>query len=233
MWVLIGIAFISGILSFLSPCSIGMIPAYIGFYIINSEDASWKNIYLGLFRGIALALGFSTIFIIFAIIIIIFGNIIIGIVPIITITIGVIIILLGISTFINKGFSFNVLDKLQTNLGKKVKVGKNIFSIYLFGLLYGLASLGCSFPLFISVILSTFIEKNYYESSLVGISYILGIFLVAIILSLLLVISSTFIEDKLFKYRLFINKIAGIVMLLAGIYIIYYQLSPYFSLKIL
>ncbi len=231
--ILISLAFSAGILSFLSPCSVGMIPAYIGFYIKSNEDKSWKKIYLGLFRGIALALGFSTIFIIFAIIIFVFGNIIINVIPVITVFIGIIIICLGISTLINRGLSLNIFHQFQSDVDKKVKKNNNILSIYLFGLLYGLVSLGCSFPLFISVVLSTFIEKNYFNTIVVGLSYLAGVFLISLLLSFLLAVSNTFIEDKLFRYRKFVNKIAGVIMILAGLYIIYYQLSSYFSLKIL
>ncbi len=232
-YILIYLAFSAGILSFLSPCSVGMIPAYIGYYIKSNEDKSWKKIYLGLFRGIALALGFSTIFIIFSIIIFVFGNIIINVIPMITIFIGIIIIFLGVSTFVNRGLSLNIFHRFQSDIDKKIKKNNNMLSIYLFGLLYGLVSLGCSFPLFISVVFSTLIDKNYFSTLVVGLSYLSGVFLISLLLSFLLAISNTFIGDKLLKYRKFVNRIAGVIMILAGLYIIYYQLNSYFSLKIL
>ena len=168
MYVLISIAFSAGILSFLSPCSVGMIPAYVGFYISNNEDKSFKKVYLGFLRGFILALGFSTIFILFAIFIIIFGDIIINIVPWIVILIGIIIVILGIRSLLNKGISLNIFHKIESNLENKAKNKNGILKIYLFGILYGLASLGCSFPLFISTVLSTFIDKNYLNTIFVG-----------------------------------------------------------------
>jgi cytochrome c biogenesis protein CcdA len=234
MYILISIAFTAGILSFLSPCSVGMIPAYVGFYISNNEDRSFKKIYLGVLKGFVLALGFSTIFILFAIFIIAFGDIVINIVPWIVIIIGVIIIVMGVLSLLNKGVNLNIFHKIESSLENKAKNRNGILKVYLFGILYGLASLGCSFPLFISTVLSTFIDKNYLNTVFVAGAYLFGIFIVSIILSSILSVSNTFIQDRFFKYRQYINKIAGIIMIIAGIYIIYYQASAYFSfIKIL
>ncbi|MBG7609994.1 MAG: cytochrome c biogenesis protein CcdA [Anaerolineae bacterium] len=63
----IGLAFIAGIASFLSPCVFSLVPAYIGYLsgrsIANSEKNGSSNRWLTFSHGLAFVLGFSVVFI--------------------------------------------------------------------------------------------------------------------------------------------------------------------------
>jgi cytochrome c-type biogenesis protein len=62
----IGIAFIAGLASFLSPCVFSLVPAYIGYLggrSVASAQAGGHNRWLSLSHGIAFVFGFSFVFI--------------------------------------------------------------------------------------------------------------------------------------------------------------------------
>jgi cytochrome c-type biogenesis protein len=68
--VTVGLAFLAGLASFLSPCVLSLVPAYIGYLggrAAGGESAS-RNRWLTFLHGVMFVLGFSFVFIVFNII---------------------------------------------------------------------------------------------------------------------------------------------------------------------
>ena len=66
----IGLAFLAGLASFLSPCVFSLVPAYIGYLggrSVASGEKGEANVLLTLSHGVAFVLGFSTVFILLGI----------------------------------------------------------------------------------------------------------------------------------------------------------------------
>ena len=63
--VTIGLAFLSGLASFLSPCVFSLVPAYIGYLGGRAAggEATESNRFIILSHGVAFVLGFSMVFI--------------------------------------------------------------------------------------------------------------------------------------------------------------------------
>lgn len=68
--VTVGLAFLAGLASFLSPCVLSLVPAYIGYLGGRAAggEAAGKNRWLTFLHGVMFVLGFSTVFILFNII---------------------------------------------------------------------------------------------------------------------------------------------------------------------
>ena len=68
--VTIGLAFLAGLASFLSPCVLSLVPAYIGYLGGRAAggETSSKNRWVTFTHGLAFVLGFSLVFILFNII---------------------------------------------------------------------------------------------------------------------------------------------------------------------
>lgn len=68
--VTIGLAFLAGLASFLSPCVLSLVPAYIGYLGGRAAggESSGKNRWVTFSHGLAFVLGFSLVFILFNII---------------------------------------------------------------------------------------------------------------------------------------------------------------------
>jgi cytochrome c biogenesis protein CcdA len=95
---------------------------------------------------------------------------------------------------------------------------------FFFGVSYALGALGCLFPLFLVVVT----QALSAESMVVGISYIVAYFL-GLCLMMLLVIVGTMYSKKMIQRYIrsvlpYMNNFTAIILILAGIYIIRYQL---------
>ena len=66
----IGLAFLAGLASFLSPCVLSLVPAYIGYLGGRAAggESSGNNRWVTLLHGLAFVIGFSIVFILFNII---------------------------------------------------------------------------------------------------------------------------------------------------------------------
>lgn len=66
----LGLAFLAGLASFLSPCVFSLVPAYIGYLggrVAGSTDSKGTNRWLTLSHGLAFVLGFSVVFVLLGI----------------------------------------------------------------------------------------------------------------------------------------------------------------------
>lgn len=64
--VSVGLAFIAGIVSFLSPCVFSLVPAYVGYLgsrTITPEGVAIENRWETVAHGLAFVLGFSAVFV--------------------------------------------------------------------------------------------------------------------------------------------------------------------------
>ena len=203
--------FIEGLLSFLSPCVLPLIPLYISY--LGGEN--YKNKIDVLINTFSFVLGIVTTFIIFGMSISFFKEHILKYQEVISIIGGTIIIvfalheigLINISS-LNKEFSF----KEKLNLNKM-----SFLKAYLFGFLFSFAWSPCIGPLLANALLMAATNTN-------GILYLVAFALGLIIPFIIAGLFSSFILDFINNKKnisQYVTKIAGIIMLCFGIYMIY------------
>jgi cytochrome c-type biogenesis protein len=95
--VTVGLAFLAGLASFLSPCVFSLVPAYVGYLggrAAGSENGS--NRWLTFSHGLAFVLGFSTIFILLGVALAYAGGLLYDIRTLLTKVGGVVVIVFGL-----------------------------------------------------------------------------------------------------------------------------------------
>ena len=203
--------FIEGLLSFLSPCVLPLIPLYIS-YLGGENYKNKKDILINTFSFV---LGIVTTFIIFGMSISFFKEHILKYQEVISIIGGTIIIvfalheigLINISS-LNKEFSY----KEKLNLNKM-----SFLKAYLFGFLFSFAWSPCIGPLLANALLMAATNTN-------GILYLVAFALGLIIPFIIAGLFSSFILDFINNKKnisQYVTRIAGIIMLCFGIYMIY------------
>jgi len=207
-------------LVFLAPCAVALLPAYIVSFISRNKEQSSSKKYL-LLRGLKLAaLSIIGILIIYAIagtIIIFASQLIKEYMKWVAITMGGGLIVLGILMLLGKNVSLNIHLKQK-------KHDSEIAEAFFFGVAYAIGALGCLFPLFLVVATQALAAP----SILIGGSYIIAYFLGMSVLMITTILLSIFAKDYLMrqlrKILPHMNKISGILLVLAGLYVIQYQL---------
>ncbi|AVR45092.1 hypothetical protein C7S20_07310 [Christiangramia fulva] len=217
----IGFSFLQGVLAFLAPCAVALLPAYIlAFISRNPESAEKTSARLG--RGFKLAslsiLGILLIYSAAGIMIVLASQVLKDYMKWITIGMGVILIILGVLMLLGKSvsFSFNI-----HNSNSKTEAGE----AFIFGIGYAIGALGCLFPLFLIVATQALAAESVLE----GISYILAYFAGISGMMSLTIILAIFAKDFLLKNlgRIlpYMEKITAILIFIAGVYVINYQMA--------
>jgi cytochrome c-type biogenesis protein len=213
------IAISAGLISFLSPCVLPLIPGYVSFVSGQSLQnilSQKKNNLLPLFL---FCLGFSTVFIIFGATASLIGQVFLQNSNILRIIAGIIIIIFSLQLIGIFNFSFLNYEKRF-----EAKKNNNIFFPYLIGLAFGFGWTPCIGPILGSILTLAAIEETLSKAIILLSLYSLGL-AVPFILSGLLV-QKFLIFSKNFKKNInLISKIGGIILLITGVLILTNQLQ--------
>ena len=222
------LAFGAGLISFLSPCVLPLIPGYIS-YISNSslnELVEKKNI--NLLPLILFTLGFSIIFIIFGAASTFLGQTLLQNSFELRIFAGIVIIIfsLQIIGLINLNF-LNYEKRIQTNNNK------NFYSPIIIGMAFAFGWTPCIGPILGSILVLASTEESINKGILLLSVYSMGLAIPFVISGYL--IQKFLIFSKNFKKNInLISKIGGVILLITGILILTNQLQAlgYYLLNI-
>ena len=209
----------AGLISFLSPCVLPLIPGYISYISGSSinELEDKKNIIL--FPIVLFTIGFSIVFIIFGAASTFLGQILLKNSYELRILAGLIIIILSfhIIGIINLKF-LNYEKRIQTN------IKKNFFSPILIGMAFAFGWTPCIGPILGSILVLAATEESLIKGIILLSSYSLGLAIPFILSGYL--IQKFLIFSKNFKNNINkVSKIGGVILLLTGILIITNQLQ--------
>ena len=214
------IAFLAGLISFLSPCVLPLIPGYISYISGTTYEKLGDRKNLIVIKTIFFSLGFSLVFIALGSTASLIGNFFLTNSETLRITAGIIIIffslhLLGVINFkfMNKDIRI-FTDKYSHNLAFPLVVG----AAFAFGWT------PCIGPILGSILTLAAIEESINRSMLLLTFYSLGLS-IPFIISGILIEKFLFFSKKFKKYALIIAKAGGIILLLTGIAVLTNQLQ--------
>ena len=213
------VAFGAGLLSFLSPCVLPLIPGYISYVSGQSLQEVIKSKKINPFPLILFCCGFSTVFIIFGASASLLGQLFLQNSETLRVLAGVIIVI----------FSFQLIGIINIpylNFEKRfdAKESKNVFFPYIIGLAFGFGWTPCIGPILGSILALASIEDTLARAILLLIFYSLGLAL-PFILSGYLIQRFLLLSKNFNRNMNLISKIGGIILLVTGILILTNQLQ--------
>ena len=211
-------AFTAGIVATVNPCGFAMLPAYLSFFLGIESSAQGDHARAGIGRalwtGAIVSSGFLLVFGIVGITVTAGLSVVRDIVPWITIAIGAVLVVLGAALLGGKQLTV-LLPKFQRG-----GAGRDVRSLFLFGVSYAVASVSCGLPTFI-VVVSTSVGD--FQSALASfIAYALGMALVLTSLTVSLAMARRSLLLRLRSLMPHVDRLAGGLMVLAGIYLIWF-----------
>jgi cytochrome c-type biogenesis protein len=164
------IAFGAGLISFLSPCVLPLIPGYVSFITGSTLSEILEKKKIDLLPLIVFSLGFSFVFIIFGATASFLGQILLQNSQILRIIAGVIIIIFSLQLI-------GVLNIKFLNIEKKfyTKKSNNIFFIFIVGMAFGFGWTPCIGPILGSILALASTEETIYKAILLLSFYSLGL----------------------------------------------------------
>jgi len=213
------VAFGAGLISFLSPCVLPLIPGYISYISGSSLNDLLEKKNINLTPIVLFTVGFSIVFIIFGAASTYLGQVLLQNSYELRIAAGLVIILfsLHIIGFINLKF-LNYEKRIQTNTNSQ------FYSPILIGMAFAFGWTPCIGPILGSILVLAATEENINKGIFLLISYSLGLGLPFILSGYL--IQKFLIFSKNFKKNInLVSKIGGIILLITGILILTNQLQ--------
>ena len=213
------IAFGAGLLSFLSPCVLPLIPGYISYISGSSLNELVEKKNINLVPIILFTLGFSIVFIIFGAAATYLGKLLLTNSNELRIFAGVIIII----------FSLQILGVININFlnyEKRIHTEKNIgiFGPVLIGFAFGFGWTPCIGPILGSILVLATTEESLSKGIILLTFYSLGLAIPFIISGLLIQKFINVSKTLKSKMKLVVN-ISGYFLLLTGILILTNQLQ--------
>ncbi|MGH9927351.1 MAG: cytochrome c biogenesis protein CcdA, partial [Nitrososphaeraceae archaeon] len=192
--------------------------------------------------AVIVTMGFVAIFGLTGLAISVAGTTIAKYFPWIAVLSGIVIIGIGIAKLIGKTFHINFPfpkkiimfndnttgsddNKRNNNYNRNCSRIKSSYSnFFLFGIGYAIASLSCTLPIFLLVVLQGLSVGGIIEGPIVFLSYALGMGIVMITISIAIGVSNQTLVKWLTRIAPKMNIVTSIVLILAGGYLIYYNI---------
>ena len=207
------LTFIEGIASFISPCLLPMVPIYISYFIGENDKKNNKVIS----NSIGFVLGFTMVFLILSIFASSLGSILSSNIKYIKILFGIVIILFGL----------NYMDLLKINFLNRSNIKKantknlNFFKALIFGVLFSISWTPCIGTFLSSALLLIAKEQDIAKGIIMMLLYSIGLGIPFIISAILIDKLKNVFNFIKYHYSI-IKKVSGIILIIAGIYMIFF-----------
>ena len=209
------LALVTGMVATVNPCGFALLPAYLSAFV-GMEDRSSRM--SGVARALAvsavLTAGFITVF---GALGVVFGSALNEIqrrAPWVTILIGIGLVALGVYLLTGRELNLRI-PKLQRG-----GADGTLLSMYLFGVSYAIASIGCAIGPFLQVTSAP--STNLVSRILTFVLYGTGMGVVITVLTVAVAMARSGVVARFRSFVPHMNRVAGGLMVVAGAYVAYY-----------
>lgn len=214
----LALAFSAGMLASVNPCGFAMLPAYLSYFLgaDRAADAPTAGVGRALAVGAAVSAGFMVLFAVAGMLLSWLSVGVYEIAPWITLVIGAALVAVGVAMVAGWEPTFG-LPKLEKGGGDRT-----LASMFLFGVSYAVASLGCTLPVFLATVSGTFRQANVASGIAVYLAYALGMTLVLLALTVTLALARQSLVSGLRRAMPYVSRVAGVLVVAAGAYVAWY-----------
>ncbi|MES2154336.1 MAG: cytochrome c biogenesis protein CcdA [bacterium] len=211
-----GLAFVAGAASVLTPCSAGMIPAYLGMLLEEVRAAPPAvRIRRSLLGGLSAAAGIVILYALLGILFTLAGAPLRATIPYLGPAVGIALVAFGIMAMLGRGVP---------GLGRASRAVDGRRGFFVFGLAFALAGFGCTAPLFLPLLLAGFFESTA-TGILLFVLYATAVALVVVLIAAIVAEGAMTKARRLLEWTPAIQRLAGLLMAGAGVYLAYYFLA--------
>jgi cytochrome c biogenesis protein CcdA len=215
-------SFILGIMAAVNPCGFVLLPTYLVYYLgteLNrQEENKTTTLRRGLSVGIAVSSGFIGLFLVVGIVSRAFTTVISENAKYAALVIGIALVAMGIAMLF--GWKTPIA---QPNVS--VERERTTWNMFLFGIVYAIASIGCTIGLLISVILGSVNRHGFVSGVISIVLYGLGMGLLVTSLTVALAFARVGLVSTIKKSFKWFDKVSAVFVVLTGLYLSWYWLG--------
>ncbi|MFT4658428.1 MAG: cytochrome c-type biogenesis protein [Candidatus Aldehydirespiratoraceae bacterium] len=213
------LSFIRGLVAAVNPCGFILLPTYLMYFLGISSSAvgtQRATIRRALLVSGAVSAGFLSVFLVAGFISYNFTSFINENAKYATGFIGVALIGLGVAMLF--GYKPSFMNP-NLNVGEK---DKTIRSMFIYGIAYAVASIGCTIGLFIATVFSTTSNQGIVTGVGNVVAYGAGMALLVSALTIALAFANTGLLKFLRRSLAYVDRIAAAFVVLSGFYLLWY-----------
>ena len=212
------LSFGSGLLAAVNPCGFVLLPTYLMYFLgVSGRPGTQRaTVRRALLVSAALSTGFMTVFVIVGGISRLFTDWLNQNAKYLALLIGVALVILGIAMLFGYRLPFST-PKLET--GKR---DQTIASMYIFGLAYAVASIGCTLGPFSATVLGTIDTDGFFQGVVAVALYGIAMSLLITTLTVTLALAQGGLLKSLRTGMTYVETASAVVMILSGLYLSWY-----------
>lgn len=220
-------AFTAGAFATVNPCGFAMLPAYLSYYVTGAAEQ--PSVERGLLNGIRVGLvmtaGVLSVFLLAGGAVSALGTGIARYFPTVNLAIGAVIV--GVGTVLLARPAFTLAGPVGNPLATRPQLveGRHVQTFFVFGAGYGIASFGCTLPIFLVVMTQALTAGGFLSGLLVFLAYGLGMGSVLLALSIAVGTGRGVLVSSLRRIIPYVKRLGALGMVAAGGYLIYYQVT--------
>ncbi len=234
---LLPFSFVAGVFTFFSPCFGAMLPTYASLYLARQESDSsgWLRRGLhGLKLGGLISAGMLTSLGILGVLFAFIGSAIGKYLPWVAVLVGLGILVAGVVLVVRPEFSPSLSGVVERWIPLRARTGAGtgtsttagaygLGAFYLYGLVYAVCAAACTLPIFLSVMMQTFLGGPL--NGLVHFAaYGWGMSVMMLGFGVLLAYAKGAVQRVFYSMGMRIRRLGGVFMILAGGFVLYYLL---------
>jgi cytochrome c-type biogenesis protein len=213
----LGLAFLAGLASFLSPCVFSLVPAYIGYLsgrsLAREEGSFQTNRWETFAHGLAFVLGFSVIFVLLGLVASSIGRLLYDLRPVLSKVGGVVVVLFGLHMTGLLRIPFLEYDLRPQN---NVDQNRSFFSSAMMGIFFSFGWSPCTGPVLGAILTLVMNGGSITQGAQLLSAYSAGLAIPFLIAA----VAIGWVTHLLRRYRKvmhYVEIVMGIVMIFVGI----------------
>ncbi len=214
-----GLSFLRGLVAAVNPCAFVMLPTYLMYFLgmqghrPGDQRATLRR---ALLVSAAVSAGFMAVFVLVGVISEYATLWIENNAKYATAVIGVAFVVLGVAML--AGYRLPIsMPKIDTGTPDRT-----LRAMALYGVAYAVASIGCTLPLFSTVLFGTVDEQGWGAGLAHVLAYGAAMALVVTALTIALAVANTSLLRLLRSGSQYVDRLAAVMVLLSGLYLEYY-----------
>ncbi len=220
----VGLAFpfSAGLVAAFNPCGFAMLPTYLAYFMgqddTDAEPSLARNVSRGLVVGLTLTAGFFLVFGGLGVLTSHFlsrGSVVERL-PWVTLILGILMVPIGIAMVL--GFE----PKISTPRMSKGGGSRELGSIFMFGVSYAVVSFGCTAPLFLGTVASSFTNDGFANGLATFMAYASGMAAVVVFLTMAVALARGAIAKNMRRILPYVNRVSGALLFFGGLYVAAY-----------
>jgi cytochrome c-type biogenesis protein len=212
-------SFILGVLAAVNPCGFVLLPTYLTYYLgtelSDAQSRPSTSLSRALTVGASMSAGFVGLFLVVGVISRAFTTVIRDNAKYAALAIGVALVAMGVAML--RGWK-PPISQPDVSIARK----RTVLNMVMFGVVYAIASIGCTIGLLISVILGS-IERDGFASGVISIAlYGLGMGMLVTTLTVALAFARVGLVTSLKRGLPWFDTVTAVFVILTGCYLTWY-----------